>query len=493
MFKRILIANRGEIACRVMKTCREMGIETIGLYTDSEKNLPHATYADYSINLGTGSLSETYLNIERIIELAREYKAEAIHPGYGFLSENANFADALTKANIKLIGPPASAMVVMGDKISSKEKIKALNVPAIPGYHGDNQDAALLKKEAANIGYPVLVKASAGGGGKGMRIVYGEEDFIESLESAKREALNSFGDDKVLIEKFIENPRHIEVQVLSDQHGNHVHLFERECSIQRRYQKIVEETPSPALSGETRAKICHAAVEIARGVNYEGAGTVEFIYDEDGSFYFLEMNTRLQVEHPITEMVTGIDLVRAQINVAFGNKLSFTQDDITQRGHALEVRYYAENPDNNFLPSTGKIEYVGRAELNNVRLDTGYRDGNEITIDFDPMLAKLITWGSSREEAISKMKLSFDHIPFLGPINNISYLKRILDHPEFRKGNTFTHFVKTYEQDLVEQNISEEDQALALAALLLQGSAKDKTILKTQATTWSEIKGFRNS
>ena len=494
MFKRILIANRGEIACRVMKTCREMGIETISIYTESEVELPHAKMGDISINLGAGALSETYLNIDRLISIAKEYRAEAIHPGYGFLSENAEFSKALTKAKIKLIGPPPEAMIVMGDKISSKEKIEELKVPAIPGYHGENQDAAFLKEQADKIGYPVLVKATAGGGGKGMRIVLEKKEFDDALGAAKREAKNAFGNDKVLIEKFIQNPRHIEVQVLSDSHGNHYHLFERECSIQRRYQKIVEESPSPALDDKTRKNICEAAVEIAKGVNYEGAGTVEFIYDEDGSFYFLEMNTRLQVEHPITEMVTGIDLVRSQIQVAAGEKLPFKQSDIIQRGHALEVRYYAENPDNNFLPSTGKLIHVGAPKLNNVRLDTGYTDGNEVTIDFDPMLAKLITWGQTREEAIEKMRCSFDDIPFLGPINNIDYLKRILDHEEFIKGNTFTHFVKTYEDSLSYKESSTDDLALALATYLLGGQTKDSNTgsIQKNISVWDEIKGFRN-
>ncbi len=493
MFKRILIANRGEIACRVMKTCREMGIESISIYTEGEEDLPHATMGDININLGSGPLAQTYLNIENLISIAKKYNAEAVHPGYGFLSENADFAKALTEAKIKLIGPPAEAMVIMGDKISSKEKIEKLKVPSIPGYHGNNQEADFLKQQASEIGYPVLVKASAGGGGKGMRIVQQASEFDEALASAKREAMNAFGNDKVLIEKFIVNPRHIEVQVLSDQKGNHLHLFERECSIQRRYQKIVEETPSPAFSEKTRQDICNAAVEIAKGVDYEGAGTVEFIYDEDGRFYFLEMNTRLQVEHPITEMVTGVDLVRAQIMVAAGLELPFAQKDITQRGHALEVRYYAENPDNNFLPSTGKISYVGEPRLNNVRLDTGYRDGNQISIDFDPMLAKLITWGQNRAEAIEKMKHSFDDIPFLGPVNNIEYLKRILDHKEFIAGNTFTHFVSTHEESLKEKESALEEKALALAAHLLADNTQSQmTSTTTNNTLWSELKGFKN-
>ncbi len=463
-FKKVLIANRGEIAIRVAKTLRERGIESVMLFTDEEKELPHATFGDYAINLGSGPLSETYLNIDRLVKLCQEYQVDAVHPGYGFLSERAPFANALEKAGVKLIGPPVTAMEAMGDKKTSKEIMEKAGIPLIPGYHGDNQESGLLKEEAKKIGFPVLIKASAGGGGKGMRIVEKLEDFGDALESAKREAQNAFGDDKVLIEKFITDPRHIEVQVMSDSHGNHFHFWERECSIQRRYQKIVEESPSPSLDQPLREKICDTAVKIAKTMDYEGAGTVEFILDKDGSFYFLEMNTRLQVEHPVTEMVTGFDLVDLQVRVAQGEKLSFKQEEIIQKGHAIEVRLYAENPDKDFMPSVGKIAYVGESRLIGVRLDTGYQDGNEVTVSFDPMLAKLIVWSSDRVSAISKMEKALCDYPFLGLTTNRDYLSRILKHPRFREGLTYTHFVKTYEEDLKREELSQEEALLSMVA-----------------------------
>lgn len=495
-FKRVLIANRGEIAIRVAKTLREMGIESVMIFTEEEKDLPHASFGDFSINLGSGALSETYLNIPRLVELCTEYKVDAVHPGYGFLSERAPFALALEKAGVELIGPPVAAMESMGDKKTSKEIMEKAGIPLIPGYHGDNQEEAVLSKEAKTIGFPVLIKASAGGGGKGMRIVHEEKDFKEALESAKREAMNAFGDDKVLIEKFITDPRHIEVQVMSDKHGGHFHFWERECSIQRRYQKIVEESPSPALDQGLREKICETAVKISETMDYVGAGTVEFILDKDDSFYFLEMNTRLQVEHPITEMVTGSDLVQLQIRVAQGEKLSFKQEDIIQNGHAIEVRLYAEDPDRDFMPSVGTLEVVGESRLLGVRLDTGYQAGNEVTVSFDPMLAKLIVWGQNRELAISKMDLALSDHPFLGLTTNRDYLKRILKHPKFREGETFTHFVNTYKKDLEVKELNEEEMALGLLAYEFFGSKASATSKKTGGeavteTAWDSLSGFR--
>ena len=488
---KVLIANRGEIALRVIKTCKEMGIKTVTIFTEKERDYPHAYMADESISLGEGALCETYLNQDKIIEIAINTGAKAIHPGYGFLSENAGFAKKVTDRGLKFIGPRPESMKIMGDKKTSKIEMEKISIPLIPGYHGDNQEEGFLKTEASKIGYPVLVKASAGGGGKGMRVVWKEEEFSSALESAKREAMNAFGDDIVLIEKFIQNPRHIEVQVMSDTHANHLHFFERECSIQRRHQKVVEETPSMALTPENRESICKTAVQISKGINYEGAGTVEFIMDADGAFFFLEMNTRLQVEHPITEMVTGCDLVRLQILVAAGLELPMKQDGIIQNGHAIEVRVYSEDPDNNFMPAIGRISKVGQTSLNNTRLDSGYVDGNEVTINFDPMLAKLISWGVDRDSAISKTLHSLDEVVFLGVKTNRDYLKRIVDSAPFRDADTFTHFIDTYADLLQVKEPKQEDIAMAIATFLnTTSTAKSDELAPT--SSWDRLQGFRN-
>lgn len=490
--KKILIANRGEIALRVIQTAREMGIKTVTLYTDEEKSLPHACAGDETFSLGSGALKETYLNQEKIIAIAKACGADAIHPGYGFLSEKSSFAKLVEKSGIQFIGPSAESIDLMGDKKTSKIKIQELGVPSIPGYHGDNQEIAFLLKEATRIGFPVLIKASAGGGGKGMRIVHNESEFEAALLAAKRESLNAFGDDTVLLEKYITSPRHIEIQVMSDKHGNHFHLFERECSIQRRYQKMVEESPSPAVGPELRAKMVAAALKITSGINYVGAGTIELILDTDGQFYFLEMNTRLQVEHPVTEMVTGLDLVRLQIMVAQGEKLPFKQADIKQTGHAIEVRLYAEDPDNDFLPSVGTIKKIGATTLRHTRLDCGYLDGNEVTISFDPMLAKLISWGETRSLAVDKLVLALNEILFIGLRTNRDYLKRILSLSEFRQGLTFTNFVKIYEERLKPPKKSKEDMALAIAASLLNKKNKTSVEMPKAIDVWTSLSDFRN-
>lgn len=491
---KILIANRGEIALRVIQTAREMGIKTVTLYTDEEISLPHKSAGDESYNLGSGVLKDTYLNQEKIIEIAKKCGADAIHPGYGFLSEKSSFAKKVKEAGLIFIGPSAESIDLMGDKKTSKIKIQELGVPSIPGYHGDNQEISFLVKEAKKIGLPVLIKASAGGGGKGMRIVHLESEFEAALMGAKREALNAFGDETVLLEKYITSPRHIEIQVMSDRHGNHFHLFERECSIQRRYQKIVEESPSPAVTPELRALMTEAAIKITRGINYEGAGTIELILDTDGRFYFLEMNTRLQVEHPVTEMVTGLDLVRLQIMVAQGDQLPFIQSDLKQRGHAIEVRLYAEDPDNDFLPSIGTIKKIGKTSVRDTRLDCGYVDGNAVTISFDPMLAKLISWGESREVAAKKLNLALNDILFLGLKTNRDYLQRILTLPEFHQGETYTHFVKTYEEKLQKKVATKEQTAMAIAAFLMKKnptSGSNSAVVKTN-NVWESLSGFRN-
>ena len=492
--KKILIANRAEIALRVISTCREMGIQTVTIFAEADKNLPHAYLSDESYYLGDGTIAETYLNKEKILEIAKKSGADAIHPGYGFLSENTAFSKMVTDAGILFIGPRPDSIEMMGDKIGSKRVVEKIGVPMIPGYHGDNQDPEFLKKEAVKIGFPVLIKASAGGGGKGMRIVEKENEFIENLEAAKREGLKSFGDDKVLLEKYLTEPRHIEVQMMSDNHGNHLHFFERECSIQRRYQKVIEESPSIALDAKTRKEICEAAVKITTFMNYSGAGTMEFIF-EKGKFYFLEMNTRLQVEHPITEMVTGYDLVKLQILVAAGEKLSIKQDEIKQKGHSIEVRIYAEDPDQVFMPTIGTIQGIGKTSMKNVRLDTGFAPNTEVTVNYDPMLAKLIVWSENRNEAIQKMIRALDEITYKGLKTNRDYLKRILAHDSFKNGETYTSFVKIHEKDLRPKELSLEDKAKLVAVFTLlenNQKASSKSFTQESYNVWQSTANFRN-
>lgn len=491
--KKILVANRGEIALRVLKTAREMGIAIVTVYADDDKNLPHALFADESYSLGSGALADTYLNKAKLIEVAKKSGADAIHPGYGFLSENEEFARLVESNGIIFIGPTPESIVLMGDKIGSKKALEKIKIPLTPGYHGDDQSDENLMKEARKIGFPVLIKASAGGGGKGMRIVHQESELLESIRGAKSEGLKSFSSDKVLIEKYVVNPRHIEVQLMSDTHGNHLHFFERECSIQRRYQKVVEETPAPNMSQELRLKICETAVEIARGINYRGAGTVEFIMAQDGSYYFMEMNTRLQVEHPVTEMVTGHDLVRYQIMVAQGDKLPMKQNEIKQKGHAIECRIYAEDPDNNFMPTIGFIERIGMPTLRDVRLDCGFLDGTEVGVNYDPMLAKLVVWGEERKTAIAKTIQSLDEVLFLGVKTNRDYLKRILGHKEFVAGNTHTHFIPDHKKELEPLKISDPELAAMIAAFSLTETQSVRSATTTNLRNpWTELTGFRN-
>lgn len=504
--KRLLIINRGEIALRVMSTCRDLGIETVSIFTEKEKDLPHAKSGDININLGSGETRETYLNIERLIQICRDYHIDAVHPGYGFLSENADFADRTEKEGIIFIGPTSDSIRLMGDKRGSKERLKSVDVPLIPGYHGSDQSSSVLMKEAKKIGYPVLIKASAGGGGKGMRIVSSESEFKASLDGAKREALNAFGDDSVLIEKFIQKPRHIEIQVLSDIHGNHFHLFDRECSIQRRYQKIIEEAPSPSLLESTREQMTRAAVNITRAINYRGAGTIEFILDDSDpqkqNFYFLEMNTRLQVEHPVTEMITGVDLVAEQIGIAEGEKISFLQEQIMPRGHSIEARIYAEDPDNEFLPTGGKIAYVGNVEAlsKGVRLDCGYENGNQVSMDFDPMIAKVISFGLNRKQAVDKLNNALNQLPFLGIKTNRYFLKNILAHSAFLEGKTYTDFIATHKTQLSsisEEELTDTEIGMLIAAYEWAGKptsydrddAQNDSVKKS---SWSDFVGFRN-
>jgi propionyl-CoA carboxylase alpha chain len=446
MFKKILIANRGEIACRVIKTARRMGIATVAVYSDADARAPHVRMADESVRLGPPPAAQSYLNAELIIDACKATGAEAVHPGYGFLSERESFAKALAKAGIAFIGPPPKAIAAMGDKIESKKLAQKAGVNVVPGYLGEIADTNEAVRIAGEIGYPVMMKASAGGGGKGMRLAYGEKDVREGFEATKREGLASFGDDRVFIEKFIEQPRHIEIQVLGDQHGNIVYLGERECSVQRRHQKVVEEAPSPFVTPAMRKAMGEQAVALARAVGYYSAGTVELIVsgaDTTGQgFYFLEMNTRLQVEHPVTEQVTGLDLVEQMIRVAAGEALGFTQDEVALTGWSVETRVYAEDPYRGFLPSTGRlVRYRPPAEKDGVRVDDGVVEGGEVSIFYDPMIAKLITTGATREAAIDRQIEALDAFQIDGIGHNVDFLSALMQHPRFRSGAITTGFI----------------------------------------------------
>ncbi len=444
MFKKILIANRGEIAVRIMATCHEMGIRTVAVYSEVDANAHHVRMADEAYAIGPAPAAQSYLRIETLLEVAQCCGAEAIHPGYGFLSENADFVEACEHAGIVFIGPSAKAMRAMGAKISAKLIARSVDAPTVPGYAGESQDETLLLNEAKRIGFPLLVKASAGGGGKGMREVHNANAYLEQLAGAKREALASFGDDTVFLERLIQQPRHVEIQILGDMHGTMIHLGERECSIQRRHQKIVEESPSVALTPELRAEMGAAAVRIAQAAGYVNAGTMEFILDDDKHYYFLEMNTRLQVEHPVTELVTGLDLVRHQLLIAAGEPLSLTQEQINHRGHAIEVRIYAEDAEHNFLPSTGTIDTFLVPEGPGIRVDSGIENGDEITQFYDPMIAKLIVYGEDRNAAISRLQRALEQSVLFGVTTNIPLLHTIALHPAFRAGHTHTGFLNEH-------------------------------------------------
>jgi acetyl-CoA carboxylase biotin carboxylase subunit len=464
MFKKVLIANRGEIAVRIIKACQEMGIKTVAIYSEVDSHSPHVDIADESVNLGDPAPSESYLNIAKIIESARNVSAEAIHPGYGFLAENPDFAKACNDSGIKFIGPTPEVIRLMGDKIEAKKTIADAQVQVIPGYHGVKQDLSTLRKEGNKIGFPLLVKAAAGGGGKGMRVVHSEGELEQSIESAKREAKSAFGNDSVFLEQYIDKPRHIEFQILADEFGHVIHLFERECSIQRRHQKIIEETPSPVVTPMLRKAMGKAAVAAAEAVGYTNAGTIEFMVDGKHNFYFMEMNTRLQVEHPITEATTGVDLVKWQLRIASGMELTIAQNSLIQRGHALECRIYAENPLNGFLPSIGTLEKVEIPIGPNIRNDTGIETNNHVSPYYDPMLAKLIVNSENREESINKMIWALSHYVVLGVTTNISFLKKVLEHPEFNKGNITTHFINDYFKDwLITKEGLPLDAIIALA------------------------------
>ncbi len=462
--EKILVANRGEIALRVMRSAREMGIKTVAVFSDADRNALHVRYADEAVHIGPAPSAQSYLAGNKIIEACIQTGAQGIHPGYGFLSENADFARKVKEAGLILIGPSPEAMEIMGNKLSAKAAALKYNIPMVPGTEEAIKDIPLAQRRAAEIGFPILIKAAAGGGGKGMRIVERAEDFIEQMDLAVSEATSAFGDGSVFIERYVSSPRHIEIQVMGDNHGNIVHLFERDCSVQRRHQKVVEEAPSSVLSPQLRKKMGQSAVDAARSCNYTGAGTVEFIMDENLNFFFLEMNTRLQVEHPVTEMITGIDLVKEQIRIARGEKLSFTQEDIEINGHAIEVRVYAEDPANNFLPDIGTLQTYRTPKGPGVRVDDGFEQGMEIPIYYDPMIAKLITHGKDRTEAIERMVRAIDEYTITGIQTTLSFGKYVMQHPAFVSGNFDTHFVDKYFNPESLQT-GNEDEAM-IAALL---------------------------
>jgi acetyl-CoA carboxylase biotin carboxylase subunit len=460
---KILIANRGEIAIRVMRSAREMGIQTVAVYSEADRGALHVQMADEAYPIGPAPASRSYLDGEKVIKVAKESGADAIHPGYGFLSENAAFADQVTKAGLIFIGPPSNAIEVMGDKLAAKKAVMGHNIPMVPGTDSAINDIEKAEKEARNIGYPILIKAAAGGGGKGMRIVEDPGDFRSQMNRAVSEAESAFGDGSVFIEKFIQKPRHIEIQIMGDQHGNILYLFERECSVQRRHQKVVEEAPSPVVSPEMRAKMGNCAVEVARACGYYGAGTVEFIVDENLDFYFLEMNTRLQVEHPVTELITGLDLVKQQIRVAQGEKLSINQEDLGIHGHSIESRVYAEDPNNNFLPDIGRLTTYIRPQGAGVRVDDGYEEGMEIPIHYDPMISKLITYGETREEAIQRMIRAIDEYHITGVATTLPFCKFVMQHEDFTSGDFNTKFVEKNFTGIA-SNTDPDEEMVAIAA-----------------------------
>ena len=491
MFKKILIANRGEIACRVASTARQMGIATVAVYSDADRHAAHVKACDEAIYIGGSEPSQSYLRADAIIEAAKKTGAEAIHPGYGFLSENGRFVEACHQAGIKFIGPSAAAMEAMGSKSAAKALMEKAGVPLVPGYHGDNQDPDFLHQQADSIGYPVLIKASAGGGGKGMRIVNSSDEFIGMLESCKREAINSFSNDHVLIERYVTKPRHIEIQVFGDEFGNYVYLFERDCSVQRRHQKVIEEAPAPGMTEERRRARGEAAVNAARAVNYVGAGTVEFIAEQDGTFYFMEMNTRLQVEHPVTEMITGYDLVEWQLRIANNEAIPVQQEDLSINGHAIEVRIYAENPDNDFLPSIGllsHLDFPSHLSFVNapVRVDSGISQGDRISPFYDPMIAKLIVWGVDREQAIARMRQALLETHIIGLHTNVSFLYRLMTNSSFVSADLDTGLIEKNQASLFPpaQKLSIKALGYAAASYLAKHGLKNSRAAQNTATSY---------
>lgn len=482
---KILIANRGEIAMRIMRSAKEMNIKTVAVFSEADRNALHVRYADEAICIGPAPSNQSYLVSEKIIDACRQTGAQAIHPGYGFLSENAEFAEKVAEAGLILIGPSPNAMRIMGNKLSAKAAALKYNIPLVPGTDQAVSDVSKAKIVAEEVGFPILIKAAAGGGGKGMRIVNNAAEFEEQMQLAVSEATSAFGDGSVFIERYVSSPRHIEIQVLGDNHGNIVHLFERECSVQRRHQKVIEEAPSSVLTPEIRTAMGKCAVDVARSVNYTGAGTVEFILDEQLNFFFLEMNTRLQVEHPVTEMITGLDLVKEQIKIAMGQKLSFNQEDLKMTGHAMELRVYAEDPTNNFLPDIGRLQTYRIPAGNGVRVDDGFEQGMDIPIYYDPMIAKLITFGKDRDEAILRMTRAIDEYEITGIQTTLGFGKFVMQHEAFRSGNFDTHFVSKYfTPDKLHIEAEEPALIAAIASLLL--NTKQSVSAQTNSVTQSK-------
>ncbi|WP_299534885.1 acetyl-CoA carboxylase biotin carboxylase subunit [Ulvibacterium sp.] len=476
--KKILVANRGEIAIRVMKTAQKMGIKTVAVYSVVDRNAPHVRFADEAVCIGEAPSNQSYLRGDKIIEVAKNLDVDGIHPGYGFLSENADFAEAVEKNNLIFIGPKSKAIRVMGSKLAAKEAVKQYNIPMVPGIDEAITDVEKAKEIAKEIGFPILIKASAGGGGKGMRIVEKEKDLESQMNRAISEATSAFGDGSVFIEKYVTSPRHVEIQVMADSHGNILHFFERECSIQRRHQKVVEEAPSSILTPELRAEMGDAAVKVAKACDYLGAGTVEFLMDADHNFYFLEMNTRLQVEHPVSEIIAGVDLVELQINIARGEALQIKQEDLKIHGHALELRVYAEDPLNDFLPSVGTLETYKLPTGDGVRVDNGFEEGMDVPIYYDPMLSKLITYGKNREEAIQLMIKAIEDYHIEGVQTTLPFGKYVCEHEAFRSGNFDTHFVKNYYSPEALKESTEEEAKIA-AIMALKQYKEDQKILRT--------------
>ncbi len=492
MIRKVLIANRGEIAVRVMRSCREMGITSVAVYSEADGSAMHVRYADEAYYIGPAPSNESYLNIDKIIEVAKKCKADAIHPGYGFLSENADFSDRCKKEGIIFIGPSGDSIRTMGDKITARKTMIEAGVPVVPGTTEPILDEEKAIQTIREIGLPVMVKATAGGGGKGMRLINQEKEIVNAIRAARSEAASAFGNDAVYIEKYIQSPHHIEFQVLADNHGNVVHLFERECSVQRRHQKVVEETPSPLITPKYREEIGRFAVAAAKAANYSGAGTIEFIVDDDLNYYFLEMNTRLQVEHPITERVVGIDLVKQMIRIADNMPLPFKQEDLHQDGHAIECRIYAEDPDNNFLPSPGVIEHITEPKGLGVRCDGYVYEGYEIPLYYDPMISKLIVWAKTREEAIDRMKRALYEYKITGVKTSIRFLERIMDTPDFQEGNYNTHFIqKNADVLMAEQEKNSKIEDIAIMSVFVDYLRKveefqTKVITKNGVSNWKE-------
>lgn len=468
MFNKLLIANRGEICCRIIKTAQRMGIATVAVYSDADENALHVKMADEAVNIGPAPSRDSYLQAQRVIDVAKRVGADAIHPGYGFLSENAEFCRLCEQNNIIFVGPPVGAIEAMGSKSAAKQIMEEAGVPLVPGYHGEEQDPAILKQHADDMGYPVLLKAAAGGGGKGMRQVWSADEFQQALDAAKREAMSSFNDDLMLVEKYLTQPRHVEIQVFCDNHANGVYLFERDCSVQRRHQKVIEEAPAPGMTDELRAQMGDAALKAAAAIGYSGAGTVEFLLDVDGSFYFMEMNTRLQVEHPVTEMISGQDLVEWQLRVASNEHLPKTQEQLRINGHAFEARVYAEDPDNDFLPATGKLHLLQPPiESQHVRVDTGVNQGDEVSVYYDPMIAKLIVWDESRDKALSRLAKALSEYHVEGVTTNIDFLYNLASCKPFKDAQLTTNFIEQHSEALFVENEQDLKPLLPLAALYL--------------------------